>query len=157
MTEHLHPSILSNPMLLMADLGLRALDLTVSSSHQLRDGVDRYTRAAASRQPAQQGARWIFAATDSSAAPAPAATSSNAATLDPLTRGWVQWMATMGAVASLGAGRGFGAPAAGETIPVAVEEAGRRHTGDVERGAAEHALAVGERRQRRGGGRPKSQ
>ena len=90
MTNHLRPAFASHPMFLMADLGLRALDMTVSSSHRLCDGADQLARAAAS-QPARQ--RPV------------------ARNLDVVTQAWVHWFAAAGAVASLGAHRGSRTPA----------------------------------------------
>jgi hypothetical protein len=181
MTDKLHPSILSNPMVLMADLGLRALDLTVSSSQNLCDGVDRLTRATASRPPTPRGNASTFVAPDTTAKPVtpslPAAGPMKSPTLDLVTQGWLQWIAAMGAVASLGAGRGFRAattdavapavtgglmrpistqPAASAAKNPAAGKSARRGTRDVNLSTAEHALATGEPRQRRGRRRPKA-
>jgi hypothetical protein len=115
MTDHLHPAFASNPMILMADLGLRALDMTMSSSHRLCDGVDQLTRAAAS-QPARQRSGPSFAgvgdiaALTSSSVASSANTALKAHNLDVMTQAWLHWFAAMGAVTSLGARRGLRAP-----------------------------------------------
>lgn len=90
MTHPIHPAYASNPMIMMADLGLRALDMTMSSSHRLCDGIDQLTRAAASRPAGRR--------------PAPHH-------MDLVTQAWVNWFEAAGAVSSLGARRG-GMPAA---------------------------------------------
>lgn len=86
MTHPIHPAYASNPMIMMADLGLRALDMTMSSSHRLCDGIDQLTRAAAS-QPARRR-------------PIPH-------NVDVVTQAWVNWFEAAGAVTSLGARRGL--------------------------------------------------
>lgn len=86
MTNHLHDAFASNPMIMMADLGLRALDMTMSSSHRLCDGIDQLTRAAAN-QPARRR-------------PVPH-------DMDVVTQAWVNWFEAAGAVTSLGARRGL--------------------------------------------------
>jgi hypothetical protein len=170
MEQNFNASLFSNPMMLMTDLGLRALDMTVSSSSNLCDGVDRLARAAA-RPQSGQATPWSFPVAKPAA---PAATPAKASSLDPVTQAWVQWIATMGAVASLGAGRGFTPAAAAEpaadtgAVPrvgtqasaapqaptQAAPAAGRRVS--KEQTTLEHALAAGEARRRSGSRRSKS-
>lgn len=101
---------LFNPMLLWADLGLRALESSVSSTQKIGDTVERMARAGAG--PKDDG--------QSSATPSPGSASGSAAgsamalvgqmhrsAFDVMQQGWLQWMSTLGTFASLTAGRGF--------------------------------------------------
>ena len=105
MTNNLIRSISLNPMVFWADLGLRALDMTLSSSHSYRDGVDRLTRAAASNRAVIDGTAWSVV----SPSP-PVGENSSVKHSSPglVMQGWLQWLSTLGTVASLGAGRGLG-------------------------------------------------
>src|SRR4051812_41305178 len=95
---------LFNPFLAWADLGMRAAEMTVASSQNIGDAVDRITRAGASVDAPQTGA---------AGGPVPrAARAALPATLGQLgdlqrtlfelaTQGWVRWMSGLGTLASL--------------------------------------------------------
>jgi hypothetical protein len=107
MANNFDPSSLWSPVALWTDLSLRALDMTMSSSQSLTEGVDRFARAGASVE-VTEGEASTAAVSDRSAA----VTSSGLAlavdlqrsVFDQMMRGWVQWMSTLGDFASLGAG-----------------------------------------------------
>jgi len=104
MTNNAHGILLSHPAVLWTDLGLRALDMTLSSSHNICDGVDRLTRAAAVDRAIIKGAaRSSAEPADSAGAAAPLGMAAATAILsrsgfDLLTQGWLQWMTTFGTV-----------------------------------------------------------
>ncbi len=176
MTDALNPSNLLNPFALWTDMGLRALDLTVSSTQNLGEGVDRFTRAGASAEATGRG---LF----NLAAPAPESgpTSSlllgaqvQRSMLELMSQGWIQWMATLGNLVSLGAGRRLssvtrrnlpaqltsGELVAGDSMTAhtraqpdstSYHQRGRRTETHVEREPMEHALASTESHRRRTG------
>jgi hypothetical protein len=100
-------STLFNPLLAWADLGMRAAEMTVASSQNIGDAVDRITRAGASVDAPQTGPP---------SDPMPRAQrAALPATLGQLgdlqrtlfelaTQGWVRWMSGLGTLASLPAG-----------------------------------------------------
>jgi len=103
---------LFNPMMLWTDLGLRALERTLSSSQNIGDGIDRLSRPGASAEATETV---VAPATISEEPPPtwPAFPDLNLflqmqrSTFDLMTQGWQQWMNTLGTLASLGAGRSF--------------------------------------------------
>jgi hypothetical protein len=107
MANNLDPSNLWSPVALWTDLSLRALDMTMSSSQSLSEGVDRFARAGASVEATE-----VEASTGAVADRSASATSSGVAlaadlqrsAFDQMMRGWVQWMSTLGNFASIGAG-----------------------------------------------------
>jgi hypothetical protein len=116
MSKELESPNLFNPMMLWTDLGMRALEVTLASSQNISDGVDRLARAGASPEAN------LEVLTSSTNVSAPAEDSATVAappgfafvaqmqrtTLDLMTQGWQNWMSTLGALVSLGAGRTFG-------------------------------------------------
>jgi hypothetical protein len=103
-------STLFNPLLAWADFGMRAAEMTVASSQNIGDAVDRITRAGASVDAPQTGAP---------SDPMPRAQrAALPATLGQLgdlqrtlfelaTQGWVRWMSALGTLASVPAGVGL--------------------------------------------------
>lgn len=169
MASNFDPSTLFNPVALWTDLGLRAIDMTVSSTQSISEGVDRFARAGASVEASEVAASSSAAARRSESITASGmalAADLQRSSFDLLMRGWVQWMATLGNLASLGAGIAAPAlargnllslesmrrtllPAGGTRIPVAGaqtgtssrEESRRARESRAERGSMEHALA----------------
>jgi hypothetical protein len=100
---------LFNPLMLWADMGMRALEMTLSSSQNLGDRVERLTRAGANVD-VQEAAK--LSSTDSRGRSAFASSSGLAlaaqmqrAGLEMMTQAWQQWMSLMGTVTALGVGR----------------------------------------------------
>jgi len=95
-----------NPMAFWTDLGLRSLEMTLSSTQNISEGVDRLTRAGASAAASEQVESPVIEATE----PVASMTSSGLelvgnmqrTTFDLLTRVWQQWMSAFGTLASLG-------------------------------------------------------
>lgn len=113
MAMNLDVSRLMNPMLLWTDLGLRALEMTVNSTQNVSEGVDRMARAGASVEVSEIAdrdssvTRWAASAVPSATA---LATDLQRSALDMVLRGWVQFISTLGSFASMGAemaGKGF--------------------------------------------------
>ena len=170
-----------NPMI-WTDLGLRALDMTVSSTQNVGERVDRLTRAGL--EPAENAAS---APTDL-ASETVSVTSNGVAlaadlqrtTFDMLTQAWVQWMSTLGRMASLGtelaSGQGSNAAnippdpmrmilfptlLAGTAVAPARKGGSSRQQGGGQRAALagrsmEHAVAAAEPKRRRGASKPKA-
>jgi hypothetical protein len=167
-------SNLFNPLLAWADLSMRATEMTLSSSQNIGDAVDRMTRAGASVEPSD-----ITAAT--AAAPhvpraALPATLGQVGNLhrtlfDLATEGWVRWMSAWGTVASLPAGVGLARTVAKRDNPLQAVRTSLRPAGWGEKPATarqvgsltypsqrrradsttdmQHALASGEAKPRR--------
>lgn len=161
-----------NPMAFLTDLGMRALDMTMSSSQSISEGVDRFARAGASVEAAES------AAADSAVRQSASAASSGVAlaadlqrsTFDLMTRAWLQWMSALGSLASLGAGmagEGLGrnnlpldamrrSLAGWAGMPGTPARSGGAHDGSARRaaraeiGPMEHAHASAEPKRRRG-------
>lgn len=173
MPDYLNPSNVLNPFMLWTDMSLRALDLTLSSSQNLSEGVDRFTRAEASPGVAER-ATFSFAAPHRESDPAGMflATRVQRSMLDFMAQGWIQWMGTLGSLLSLGAGRRLasvtrrslpaeltsgdimssdGAAVHTRAQPQTLSHEHRaRHTeGHAEREPIEHALASSESKRRR--------
>ncbi len=175
-SRYLNPSNVLNPFMLWADVGLRALDLTVASSQNLSEGVDRFTRASAS--PGATEAAFSFAAPGREpGSPSPMLLGSQVqrSLMDLMTQGWVQWMAALGSFVSLAAGRRLSGatrrslpadltssePTSGEAATAHTraqseipshQQHGRRAEAHAKREPMEHALASSESRRRRTGG-----
>lgn len=186
MAMNLDASRLLNPMLLWTDVGLRALEMTVNSTQNVSEGVDRIARASASVQASEAAApdasvaQWAASTVPSATA---LATDLQRSALDMVLRGWVQFMGTLGSLASMGAdmaGKGFargnaplqamrsslmlpasfGAAATqgGQSGNRTRRQGETRRESEVEHGAMEHALAATEPKRRRStaGSRPKA-
>jgi hypothetical protein len=104
------PSKLFNPFLAWADLGLRAAEMTLASSQNIGDAVDRITRAGAGVQPEEIIAQPSAPPRPRRAAP-PAAfadvTSLQRTMFELFTENWVRWMSAWGTLAALPAGVGL--------------------------------------------------
>jgi hypothetical protein len=172
-------NLFNNPMAFWTDLGLRGLEMTLSSTQNISEGVDRLTRAGASAAASEQVESPSAAASE----PVGSMTSSGLelaaqmqkTTFDLMTRVWRQWMSAFGTLASLGS-RGSETlarqnpwlsimpagllPGSEGEIGAAHSRSGsRRHQGGsrriAETGAMEHALASGETKRRSRGGHAK--
>ena len=103
---------LMSPMTFWRDLGLSALDQALSSTQDISDGVDRLARAGASVEPAEPAVSPAAAAVvERAVLPADFGLTlvlqAQRATLDLMMQGWQQWIASVGTLASLGAGSTF--------------------------------------------------
>jgi hypothetical protein len=170
------PSNLFNPLLAWADLSLRAAEMTMASSQNINDAVDRIARAGAGASVESPG----FAAGASTAGDAPSTALS--APLGPvgnwqrtvfelIAQGWVRWMSGLGTLAALPAGVGLARTVANRDNPLEAVRSSLRPAGWGEKPATErqvgsltypsrrrqadatgdlqHALAAGEAKPRR--------
>lgn len=164
-------SNLFNPMMLWADMGLRALEMSVSSTQNMGDSLDRVARAGASAEVTDSivsdpptGEESARAASSGLAL----ATSMQRSTYELMTQNWLQWMSALGSVASLAAGgKGAGEalrwglqPAGGLTATPAQPGSSTRPQGGsreshAETASKEHALASAGPQRRRSTGRAK--
>jgi hypothetical protein len=109
MATNLNSPNLFNPLMLWADMGMRALEMTLSSSQNLSDRVDRLTRAGANvdvqevaKVPSGDGRdRSGFASSSGLAL----AAQMQRAGLELMTQAWQQWMSALGTLTALGVGR----------------------------------------------------
>jgi hypothetical protein len=104
------PANLFNPFLAWADLGLRAAEMTMASSQNIGDAVDRITRAGAGVQPEEIIARPSAPPQpDRPALPAALGdvTSLQRTMFELFTESWVRWMSAWGTLAALPAGVGL--------------------------------------------------
>lgn len=177
-------STLLNPMLLWTDLGLRALEMTVNSTQNATEGVERMARAGASVEASEARAAKDTVTQWASTVPSGTAlaTDLQRSALDMALRGWVQLMSTIGSFVSMGADlaakgfarqnvpleamrnslmlpAGFGYPASQDRLATRTRRQGesRREThADSEN--MEHAFASAEPKRRRSsaGGRSKA-
>ena len=98
-----------NPLMLWADMGMRVLEMTLSSSQTLGDRLDQLTRAGASAevQEIAKGAspggrdRSGFASSSGLAL----AAQMQRAGLELMTQAWQQWVSALGTLTALGVGR----------------------------------------------------
>jgi hypothetical protein len=166
---------LFNPMMFWTDLGMRALETTLSSSQNIGDGIDRLSRANASPEASETAVAPIETTSEEPAPALPAFPGLSLFwqmqrfTTEMMTQGWQQWINTLGSLASLGAGRTFAETARQNPMLNAMQEvlirtdstdAARpnassrtsdrrkreRHAADVE-----HAVAAAETKRRRAG------
>lgn len=172
--SNLFPAGFFNPLQLWTDLGLRAADMTLASSQNLSDGVDRLARAGASDEVIDgRSAEAAAALVTPLGVDLPARLHRTAFEL--LTNSWVQWMSTLGSVASFAAGLGNsnGARSDGldafraallpgsarrsttSGVPSRERGAQRRET-HAESATMEHAAASGTPKRRRASGRSKT-
>ena len=179
MANDFNASDFFNPMI-WTDLGLRALDMTVSSTQNVSERVDRLTRAGL--EPAEDAA-----ATSTDLASETVSVTSNGvalaadlqrATFDMLTQAWVQWISTLGRLASLGTDLASGqgakagdvqldamrmfllpppgtAAAQSKAGSTSRRQGGRHRVADASR-SMEHAVASAEPKRRRGASKPKA-
>jgi hypothetical protein len=179
MAYELNASNLLNPMMVWSDLGMRALDMTLSSSQNITESVDRLTRA--SVEPVQDvvSTSMVSHQTDHDMPSAVALTTDlQRSTFDMMMQGWLQWMSTIGTFASIAAGLASNqnlkrqndalgtmrksllpftgaATAATRSGSSSRQQSGRREA-RAESGSTEHAFASGEPKRRRSSGRSKS-
>lgn len=113
MADEFNPSNSSNlfnPVMLWTDLGMRALEMTLSSSQNIGDGLDRLARAGAGAQVMEPAELAVTAAGQeppAEASPALALTTTmQRAAFEMMTQSWQQWMNMVGTLASIGAGAG---------------------------------------------------
>ena len=107
-------SNLFNPMMFWTDMGMRALEMTLSSTQNIGEGLDRLTRAGADASvetienaEMPRGLMRDKLATDANS-PMALAAQMQQVTFDLMTQAWQQWMNTLGALVAMGAGRSFG-------------------------------------------------
>jgi hypothetical protein len=104
MAKEIETPNLFNPMMFWTDLGMRAVEMTLSSSQNIGEGIDRVSRANASEAPIETIRREL-------APVLPAFPDLDLFWQMPrfppelMIQGWQQWMNTFGPLASLGAGR----------------------------------------------------
>ncbi len=175
-SRYLDPANVLNPFMLWADMGLRALDLTVASSQNLSEGVDRFTRASASTGGTE--AALSFAAPvrePGSRSTMLLGSQVQRSMLDLMTQGWLQWMAALGSFVSLAAGRTLSnetrrnlpadltsgeltsgraatAHTRAQSETPSDQQHGRRAEAHAPREPMEHAVAASDSRRRRTGG-----
>ena len=168
-----------------ADFSLRALEMTLSSSQDIGERMERLTRAGASEEATETVVHAMHGPAALSQSPAAAASRVALAsdlqrsTFDLMSQGWVQWMSMLGSFASLATGLAFGQggsrpslalnplgllTAGGAWAPETPSRSesssraqiGRRQGTDAQRRSAEHAHASAEPKRRRTSSRPKS-
>jgi len=109
MAKDIETPNLFNPMMLWTDMGMRALEMTLSSSQNISEGIDRLSRAGASPETSEA----VVAPAQEPAPAWPALPDPNLfwqmqrSTIELISQGWQQWMNTLGTLASFGAGRSF--------------------------------------------------
>jgi hypothetical protein len=155
MAYELNASNLLNPMVVWSDLGLRALDMTVSSSQNISESVDRLTRAGASVEPVPAVASTSMVSRQSEfAIPSGVALSADLqrSALDLMMQGWMQgwqqWMSALGTLASIAAGPGPSRSSKRQSDPLGATHA--------EGASLEHAFATSEPKRRRSASRAKA-
>jgi hypothetical protein len=128
---------LFNSMMLWTDMGMRALETTLSSSQKISDGLDRLGRANASPE-ASETAVPIETISEEPAPVLPAYPDLSLFwqmqrfTMELMTQGWQQWMNTLGSLASLGAGRSFAETARQNPMLNAMQEVLLRGTDEMD-------------------------
>ena len=142
----LNPPNLFNPMMLWTDMGMRALEMTLSSSQNVSEGLDRLTRAGASTDvaeipevphvPVEEMARPAWAA---GSAGLQLAAQMQRTTFELMTQGWQQWMNAFGTLFSMGAGRSFGETVARQTPLLNVMREGLQWSTDQAAGSRPRA------------------
>lgn len=94
---------LFNPVFAWADLGMRAAEMTLASSQNINDVVDRLTRAGASADTLETGST-RSAATQVTMGPFE---NLQRSVFELVTEGWLRWMSALGTLASMPAGVGL--------------------------------------------------
>jgi hypothetical protein len=134
---------LFNPFLAWADLGMRAAEMTVASSQNIGDAVDRITRAGASVDAPQAGAP-IDSLPRAPRAALPATLSQlgdlQRTLFELATQGWVRWMSGLGTLASLPAGVRMARSVAGQDNPLEAVRSSLRPAGWGEKPATERRV-----------------
>jgi hypothetical protein len=131
---------LFNPILAWFDWGLRAAEISVASSQNINDAVDRITRAGASVESDETGAT-RFVAWDAPVARVPATLGRvgdfHRRVFDLTTETWVRWMSALGPVASLPAGVGLARTVARRDNPLEAVRTSLRPSGWGEKPATQ--------------------
>jgi hypothetical protein len=131
---------LFNPILAWFDWGLRAAEISVASSQNINDAVDRITRAGASVESDETGAT-RFVAWDAPVARVPATLGRvgefHRRVFDLTTETWVRWMSALGTVASLPAGVGLARTVARRDNPLEAVRTSLRPSGWGEKPATQ--------------------
>jgi len=137
MAKDIETPNLFNPMMLWTDLGMRALEMTLSSSQNIGDGIDRLSRAGASPEATEAVVAPIATISQEPAPALPSFLDPNfflqmqRTTWDLMTQGWQQWMNTFGTLASLGAGHSFAETARQNPMLNAMQEMLLRSTDET--------------------------
>jgi hypothetical protein len=111
MAKEIETPNLFNPMMLWTDLGMRAMEMTLSSSQKMADGIDRVSRANASPQASETARARIETIRQEPAPALPAFPDPDLFwqmqrfTTEWMIQGWQQWMNAFGSLASLGGRR----------------------------------------------------
>jgi len=158
MAKDIETPNLFNPMMFWTDMGMRALEKTLSSSQNISDGIDRLSRAGASPEASEAVVAPIATASQEPAPAFPAIPDLNLflqmqrTTVDLMTQGWQQWMNMFGTLASFGAGRSFAETARQNPMLNAMQEmlrtAADETTGNQVRTHASSRSPVGGKRER---------
>jgi hypothetical protein len=134
---------LFNPILAWFDWGLRAAEISVASSQNINDAVDRITRAGASVESDETGAT-RFVAWDAPVARVPATLGRvgdfHRRVFDLTTETWVRWMSALGTVASLPAGVGLARTVARRDNPLEAVRTSLRPSGWGEKPATQRKV-----------------
>jgi hypothetical protein len=140
MTNDHSTANLFSPLLAWFDLGMRAADMTVASSQNINDAVDRITRAGASVEPDETGGASL-AAWHAPAARLPAMLGYvgdfHRRVFELGTETWVRWMSAWGTVASLPAGIGLARTVARRDNPLEAVRTSLRPSGWGEKPATQ--------------------
>jgi len=140
MTNDRSASSLFSPILAWFDLGMRAAEMTVASSQNINDAVDRITRAGASVESDENGTISTVA-WDAPAARVPATLGSvgdfHRRVFEFTTETWVRWMSALGTVAALPAGIGLARTVAKRANPLEAVRTSLRPSAWGEKPAAE--------------------
>jgi hypothetical protein len=150
MATDLNRPNLFTPIMLWTDMGMRALEMTLSSSQNIGEGIDRLARASGNAGPdvVENAAEAVPRLQEQTGQNSPAlpltsglqlAMQMQRATLDLMTQGWQQWMNTLGTLASMGSGRGFGESDPGQNPWMNVMREGMRWGGLEQSGATEQS------------------
>lgn len=111
MANNLDSTNLFNPVMLWTDVGMRALEMTLSSSQNIGEGLDRLARAGADASvetiEAAELPRALRSDKLEASSPLALVAQMQQATFELMTNAWQQWMNTFAALASMGAGRTF--------------------------------------------------
>ena len=133
MVKDIETPNLFNPMMLWTDMGMRALEMTLSSSQNIGDGIDRLSRAGASPEASETAVAPI----EEPAPALPAFPDLNLfwqmqrATIELMTQGWQQWMNAIGMFGLLGGGGAFAETARQNPMLNAMQEVLRRSTDET--------------------------
>jgi hypothetical protein len=140
---------LFNPMMLWTDLGMRALEMTLSSSQNIGDGIDRLSRASASPEASETAVAPIETISQESSPAFPVFPDLNLflqmqrSILELMTQAWQQWMNTFATLASFGAGRSFAETARENPMLNAMQEILLRNTEETAATRARQSASSG--------------